>query len=167
MTATSARLRCGAVTSAAQATRPRPTARRHAGLREVPTAWVAAVRCALTAPPVVAGARSLSPRRRWEIQCQHLRLSWGGGASAQSPPPSRPRWPGRRASAVDSVLVTCDEDNVASAKVTERCGGEFEGSSMIRSKEFASVDTGSTEGSPYWDNRARSCDFVPRPLELA
>ena len=32
-----------------------------------------------------------------------------------------------RASAVDSVLVTCDEKNVGSAEVIERCGGVFEG----------------------------------------
>jgi predicted acetyltransferase len=27
---------------------------------------------------------------------------------------------------VERVLVTCDEDNLASAKVIERCGGVFE-----------------------------------------
>ena len=32
-----------------------------------------------------------------------------------------------RANGVDDVLLTCDEDNVGSARVIERCGGEFEG----------------------------------------
>ena len=27
---------------------------------------------------------------------------------------------------IDEVLVTCDEDNIASARVIEKCGGEFE-----------------------------------------
>ncbi|MEO7397392.1 MAG: GNAT family N-acetyltransferase, partial [Ilumatobacteraceae bacterium] len=31
-----------------------------------------------------------------------------------------------RAAGVERVLVTCDETNVASSTVIERCGGEFE-----------------------------------------
>lgn len=32
-----------------------------------------------------------------------------------------------RAVGVEEVLVTCDEENVASARVIERCGGRYEG----------------------------------------
>jgi predicted acetyltransferase len=32
-----------------------------------------------------------------------------------------------RAIGVERVLITCDEDNVGSAAVIERCGGVFEG----------------------------------------
>ena len=31
-----------------------------------------------------------------------------------------------RAEGVDRVLVTCDDDNVGSVRVIERCGGVFE-----------------------------------------
>jgi predicted acetyltransferase len=31
-----------------------------------------------------------------------------------------------RSLGIDEVLVTCDEDNIASARVIEKCGGEFE-----------------------------------------
>ena len=31
-----------------------------------------------------------------------------------------------RSLGIDEVLVTCDEDNTASARVIEKCGGEFE-----------------------------------------
>jgi predicted acetyltransferase len=52
-----------------------------------------------------------------------------------------------RAVGIDRVLVTCDEDNVGSAAVIERCGGVFE--SLVDSDSGPpSGDTGSTE--PMW-----------------
>ncbi len=47
-----------------------------------------------------------------------------------------------RAHGVDRVLITCDDDNHASAKVIERCGGEFEST-------VQSLETG-TAKRRYW-----------------
>jgi predicted acetyltransferase len=37
-----------------------------------------------------------------------------------------------RSKGMEKVLVTCDEDNIASRRTIEKCGGEFEGSSSHR-----------------------------------